>query len=120
MVPEGQASRVLVGSGLVEMSCYITVSESYDLTYGISFHFFPRCCDCDTLTGVCPCWGGSFLPGVTAFIWACLKYPAPMDLKEKLLVGSSLLLCGCWSGVSLLCSHLRFLGELQFRVVQSV
>lgn len=112
---------MLVGCGLVEIVKLHNSLESCDLTYGISFHFFPRCCDCDTLSGVCPCWGGSFLPGVTEFIWACLKYPGPMDLKEKHLVGPSLLLCDCWSGVSLLGSpHLGFLGELQLRVLQSV
>lgn len=33
------------------------------------------------------------------FIWACLKYPVPMDLKEKHLVGPApLLLCVCHGG----------------------
>ncbi|XP_046530802.1 transmembrane protein 94 isoform X4 [Equus quagga] len=41
------------------------------------------CCDCDRAPGVCTCWGGAFLLGVTTFIWACLQYSGPMDLKEK-------------------------------------
>lgn len=83
-------------------SCCTTVSQSCDLVtlfMGFLSSFFPRCCDCDRLTGVCSCWGGSFLPGVTVFIWACLKYPVPMDLKEKHLVGPApLLLCVCHGG----------------------
>ncbi|XP_062937507.1 transmembrane protein 94 isoform X5 [Cynocephalus volans] len=42
-----------------------------------------RCCDCNSLAGVCTCWGGAFLFGVTTFLWACLQYSGPMDLKEK-------------------------------------
>ncbi|KAI4533904.1 hypothetical protein MG293_016923, partial [Ovis ammon polii] len=39
--------------------------------------------DCDRVTGVRTCCRGTFLSGVATFLWACLQYSGPMDLKEK-------------------------------------
>lgn len=74
--------------------CFTVAAHSSNLDLRDFFSFFPRCCDCDRVTGVRTCWGGAFLLGVTALTWACLQYSGPMDLKEKHAVGHVRFPCG--------------------------
>lgn len=114
------AGRGLCGPGTTSPSatllfrhCCVSQQPPVPATWTdvISFSFPPPDAATVTVTGVCPCWGGAFLPGVTTLTWACPQDPGPMDLKEKRAVGvfGSLVGVAC---VSLALSLLAFAWEV--------